>query len=512
MGMLSSLRWSLVTLAAVGIVATLLLGLQSLWSQDRVGDSASAAFIAKDVVADILPPPMYLIEMRLILSEAVEATIEPTEASAQLEKLAVDYEKRVAHWRANPPYGLEQHLLGSQHASASRFIEAARSQVVGPLVAGDRESARAALPGVHRDYLAHRAAVDETVRVAEAFASASLARVESVRATALHALLAVVGIAVLVVAALARAVLSSIERPLARCADAADRIASGDLTPIVGADLGRRDAIGRLQFALDEMRARLGTMVGTVRHNAESVAIASAQIASSNLDMSQRTETQAAVLQSTATTMAGIDKNVRRSAEHAVHADSLASTAAERVTRGGAVVGEAVTTMQEINQSSRKIAEIISVIDGIAFQTNILALNAAVEAARAGEQGRGFAVVATEVRNLAGRSATAAREISQLITASVGRVEIGSELVGRAGATMSEVVGAIRDVSQIVAEINTAAAEQRDGVHRITDTLEDMDRSTQQSAAMVEEIAGAAASLREQSETLVRAVAVFRIA
>ncbi|RQO57324.1 methyl-accepting chemotaxis protein [Paucibacter sp. KBW04] len=271
------------------------------------------------------------------------------------------------------------------------------------------------------------------------------------------------------------------------------------------------DEFSPLLAAMQEMQKSLTRVVGTVRSNAESVATASAQIAQGNQDLSQRTESQAGALEQTASSMSQLGTTVTQNAESAAQANQLAMSASTVAQQGGDVVGEVVGTMKDINDSSKKIADIISVIDGIAFQTNILALNAAVEAARAGEQGRGFAVVAGEVRSLAQRSAEAAREIKTLIMASVERVDRGTQLVDKAGSTMLEVVSAIRRVSDIVSEIASASAEQSRGVAVVGSALTQMDQSTQQNAALVEQSAAAAESLRGQASQLVEAVAVFRL-
>ena len=259
------------------------------------------------------------------------------------------------------------------------------------------------------------------------------------------------------------------------------------------------------------MQVQLRGIVGRVRDNAQQVATASAEIAQGNQDLSQRTEQQASALQVAASTMEQLGSTAQNSAEHALTANELALQATTVAVKGGAVVERVVTTMHGINESSRRIAEIISVIDGIAFQTNILALNAAVEAARAGEQGRGFAVVASEVRSLAGRSADAAREIKSLITASVERVEEGSQLVDEAGRTMGEIVAAIRRVGSLVEGISVASAQQRSGVGQVGEEIGRMDQATQQNAALVEQSAAAADSLRHQAQQLVDAVAVFKL-
>jgi methyl-accepting chemotaxis protein-1 (serine sensor receptor) len=298
--------------------------------------------------------------------------------------------------------------------------------------------------------------------------------------------------------------------PLADAAAVLSHVARGDLTvPVIRRN--GEDEIAQVVQATEQLQWAMTDVVGRIRSNAECVATASAEIAQGNQDLSNRTEQQASALQQTAATMEELGLTVRNNADNAKQANQLAQDASDVAARGGAVVGQVVTTMQGINESSRKIGDIISVIDGIAFQTNILALNAAVEAARAGEQGRGFAVVAGEVRALAQRSAEAAKEIKSLIGRSVGQVEQGSELVDQAGKTMAEIVGSIRRVTDIVAEISAASVEQSSGVERIGDAITQMDQATQQNAALVEESAAAAESLKLQAAHLVQAVEVFRL-
>jgi methyl-accepting chemotaxis protein len=290
----------------------------------------------------------------------------------------------------------------------------------------------------------------------------------------------------------------------------AERVRDGDFTRSV-LDT-RRDEFSPLIAAMGDMQTALARMVADVRANAESVATASAQIAQGNSDLSQRTEQQASALQQTAATMEELGTTVRQNADNAQQANQLAQAASGVAAKGGEVVGQVVATMKGISDSSRRIADIIGTIDGIAFQTNILALNAAVEAARAGEQGRGFAVVASEVRTLAQRSAEAAREIKSLIGASVERVEQGTALVDQAGQTMQEVVNSIRRVTDIVGEISSASAEQSSGVGQVGAAVNQMDHATQQNAALVEESAAAAESLKQQAGSLVQTVSVFKLA
>ncbi|MBT9511125.1 MAG: HAMP domain-containing protein [Acidovorax sp.] len=289
----------------------------------------------------------------------------------------------------------------------------------------------------------------------------------------------------------------------------AERVRDGDLSQPFHDHA--RDELSPLLGALQEMQSALTTVVGKVRQGSDGVATASEQIAQGNQDLSARTESQASALQHTAASMEQLNANVRHNAGNARQANQLAQSASGVAAQGGQVVSQVVDTMHGIHEASRKIADIIQVIDTIAFQTNILALNAAVEAARAGEQGRGFAVVATEVRALAGRSADAAKEIKRLIDTSVERVEAGSVLVDRAGQTMSEVVQSIQRVTDIMGEISAASSEQSQGVAQVSETVTQMDQATQQNAALVEETAAAAASLNSQARELVETVAVFRL-
>ncbi|WP_149355898.1 methyl-accepting chemotaxis protein [Comamonas testosteroni] len=327
------------------------------------------------------------------------------------------------------------------------------------------------------------------------------------RAVSMLALAAV--IAVLVAAGAGIWLVRSIRTPLEQAVQAADRVANGDLSGVIRVE--RQDETGRLLSALERMQSSLVQTVRSVRQNAEGVASASSQIASGNADLSGRTEEQASALEETAASMEQLGSTVRQNADNARAANQMAVNASQVAAQGGAVVAEVVETMKGINNSSQQIADIITVIDSIAFQTNILALNAAVEAARAGEQGRGFAVVAGEVRTLAQRSAEAAKEIKALISTSVQRVEQGTQLVDKAGATMADIVSAISRVTDLMAEISAASQEQSQGVAQVGEAVTQMDQTTQQNAALVEESAAAAGALRKQAQDLVQAVAVFQL-
>jgi methyl-accepting chemotaxis protein len=322
-------------------------------------------------------------------------------------------------------------------------------------------------------------------------------------------LLALSAIALVLGALFAWRLTLGIVRPLGRAVTVAETVAAGDLSANIVVE--SRDEAGQLMHALREMNASLAKVVGEVRSGTETIATASGQIASGNQDLSSRTEEQASSLEETAASMEELTSTVKQNADNARQANQLAVSASEVAVRGGSVVGQVVDTMGSINASSKKIVDIIGVIDGIAFQTNILALNAAVEAARAGEQGRGFAVVASEVRSLAQRSAAAAKEIKTLIGDSVEKVEEGSKQVEEAGRTMEEIVGSVRRVTDIMGEITAASQEQTSGIEQINQAISQMDQVTQQNAALVEEASAAAQSLQEQAGSLVQSVSIFKL-
>jgi methyl-accepting chemotaxis protein len=355
---------------------------------------------------------------------------------------------------------------------------------------------------------AYVAAMADFQKYEKAVADAEVEELTNSIKTAGAALAGLLLASLVVGAGMAFFITRSVTSPLNDAVGVARVIAGSDLSqPIIST---RKDELGDLLRTLGQMQDSLRTLIGQVRHSTDSIGTASAEIATGNQDLSSRTEQTASNLQQTASSMEQLTGTVKQSADSARQANQLASSAAEVAARGGVVVSQVVATMEDINASSKKIADIIGVIDGIAFQTNILALNAAVEAARAGEQGRGFAVVASEVRSLAQRSAEAAKEIKGLIGASVEKVEGGSRLVADAGKTMKEIVGSVQRVSDIIGEITAAASEQSEGIGQVNGAVTQLDQMTQQNAALVEESAAAAESLKEQAVRLSQVVATFK--
>lgn len=407
--------------------------------------------------------------------------------------------------------------LSDAEKQALAGIAASRAKVLEELAAlrkikdgGDNDGAKAYINGPFgaavKPYLANLysfARLQATI-LQEAQARFAVARNTNIQIAGLMIL-------ALVAAIIAGAwfLIRNIRTPLNEAVAFAQRVASGDLTARVSTT--RRDEFGQMSKALADMREQLVHVVADVRRGTDNITVAAHEIASGNHDLSARTEQTASNLEETAASMEQMSGAIKQSADSARVANQLADVAGGSAQRGGEVVGQVVSTMQEINDASRKIGEIITVIDGIAFQTNILALNAAVEAARAGEQGRGFAVVASEVRSLAQRSAAAAKEIKTLITESVSRVDQGTALVDRAGHTMAEVVSSIGRVTAIMAEISAASVEQSQGVSQVGVAVGHMDQSTQQNAALVEEMAASASSLYEQARSLVQTVSVFKL-
>lgn len=481
-----------------------------------VQETAATASIDREltanvVTADILPPPLYLIELRLVLGMAVEGDLPLAQAQAEAQRLESEYQARVDFYKAHPPYGLEKQLLGEQHSAAQRFLAAA-PQVLKAVESGDPAAARTALKAAHTHYLAHRQGVDSTVKVADEFAQAAAAGRAAAILQQRRSLIVLSALAFAALLGLGwwvrRNTLRSTGGEPAEVARIAHAIAGGDLTVHVPVAPGDTTSV---MVAMERMRKHLNTMVSGIRVGSESVAEGSGQISTGNSDLSDRTERQSADLQQIAASIEEFSGTIAHTADTSVQTRKVASGAAEVAARGAQTVQSVVATMDDIHRASVKIRDITSVIDGIAFQTNILALNAAVEAARAGEHGRGFAVVATEVRQLAQRSSAAAKEIHALISDSDTRVESGAHLVRVACDTMNEIVEQVGQVSTLVEAISTATNEQIDTMRHVNGAISALESTTQQNAALVEESAAAAGSLRETAGRLVGAVDSFRL-
>ena len=403
----------------------------------------------------------------------------------------------------------------AERAAFDRVLQARETSLVAmrpafaQVAAHQSDLARASLLNAAPLRLALFKTLDDFSNIQQQLEEAAIQESLDAYATARAVLWISAALALIIATILCVQVTRSIVRPLRRVVEGADALAQGDLT--VKIDVLRQDEVGAVAESLNQAIRQLGSIVGGVKHASESMSSAAQQVAAGNTDLSQRTEEQAASLEETASSMEELTATVRQNAENAQQATTLATTASGIALRGGEVVGRVVETMHEISGSSTQMAEIIGVIEGIAFQTNILALNAAVEAARAGEQGRGFAVVAGEVRTLAQRSASAAKEIKTLIGASVDRVEIGSKLVEEAGSTINEIVASVKRVTDIMGEISSASHEQRIGIEQVNQAVSQMDQMTQQNSVLVEETSTAAHSMVEQAQTLRDAVAVFKI-
>ena len=474
-------------------------------------------------------------ELDRISHEDFQTQLALAEAKTALELQSEAWKDVLLHGRNPQAIGGAWKLFESQEGKVKAAVREARASVANPQVAAELEGFLAAhdaaglkyragldeFKGSSYDPAAAEKAVGDAVGgpakvLAEAEGVAAdagaVATVRAVSSAETGYRIAIFGTVAVLVGALAFLWIylrRSFIAPIARAVSFAGRIEQGDLTAEI--ESRRSDEIGQLIQSLARMKDGLAGVVAQVRNSAEAVVIAAERVADGNADLSQRTEEQASSLEETAASMEELSGTVRQNAENAQEADVLASTASKRAEQGGAEVGRVVATMTEISDGAKRIADIISVIDGIAFQTNILALNAAVEAARAGEQGRGFAVVAAEVRSLAQRSAQAAKEIKDLIGRSVGQVQGGTELVGRAGGTIEALVADVRRVSTLMQSIAEASAEQSRGVQQVNKTVVEMDRVVQQNAGVVQQSVATAETMRHEAEALVRAVSAFRL-
>ncbi|MYM95985.1 methyl-accepting chemotaxis protein [Duganella vulcania] len=420
--------------------------------------------------------------------------------------ISAEYQKKVEALVVDAD---EKELFGRIGEQRKIYLSS-RDQVTKLKSAGDQEGAEKVFTTVFVPGSAsYLALMQELLKMQRAKIDATAVRIDEVADSSRNLLYALAALVLAFGAVTSWMLTTGITVPLQQAVTAARRVAGGDLTGHI--DDSARDETGQLLTALKEMNASLLGIVTEVRSGTDHITTSSSEIAAGNQDLSRRTEQQAGALEETASSMEELTSTVKHNADNARQANQLAASAAQVAVKGGQVVSQVVDTMDSINQSSRKIVDIIAVIDGIAFQTNILALNAAVEAARAGEQGRGFAVVATEVRNLAQRSASAAKEIKELIGDSVEKVNQGSKLVADAGSTMDEIVTSVHRVSDIITEITAASNEQSAGINEVYQAIGAMDGVTQQNAALVEQAAAAAESMQQQAAALAQAVSVFKV-
>ncbi|WBS00984.1 methyl-accepting chemotaxis protein [Pseudoduganella sp. SL102] len=417
---------------------------------------------------------------------------------------------RILHYfdrELNRPRGRE--LLGQIQREMALYITG-QDKLIGLVKAGDEEAARTVLNDELRPVLGRlKSSATTLIEFQKTLTQQSATAAAETYAQARLLSWSIGAIAVLFAGCTAWLITSSIVKPVRRALEVANTVAAGDLTSKI--DIQSSDEMGQLLAALKAMNESLARTVGVVRSGTEAIATAADEVAAGSLDLSSRTEQQASSLEETASSMEELTATVKQSADHARQANDLARTASTVARKGGHVIGEVVVTMDAIRTSANRIGDITNVIDSIAFQTNILALNAAVEAARAGEQGRGFAVVATEVRNLAHRSAAAAKEIKELIGSSAENVSAGAALVAQAGATMTDIVASVERVTGIMGEISSAVTEQTAGIEQINQAIGQMDAVTQQNAALVEESAAASETMRDQAASLASAVSAFQI-
>ena len=497
-------------------MALLILGGIALYGMSRAAESVRTVYEDRTIPAAQIGEVRYRqTHARLVITEAI-ANPTPEQLALTVKLVDDDISSVAATWKAYMATTLtpeEARLAQSYADDRKKYREEGLLPIMAALRANDVKEAKRlnieVIPGLFAPLVEKSNALSQLqLDVAKQEFENAKAIGTTLRNTAIAALALGIAFGLAFGALITRSIVRALGGEPTEVKDAADAIARGDLTATIAVRAGDESSV---MAAMRRMADNLRRTVQSVRQNAESVASASAQIATGNADLSSRTEQQASALEQTAASMEELGSTVRLNADNAKQANQLASGASDVARRGGTVVNEVVETMRGINESSRRIADIIGVIDGIAFQTNILALNAAVEAARAGEQGRGFAVVASEVRNLAQRSAAAAKEIKTLISDSVDRVVQGSSLVDQAGATMQEVVQSIQRVTDIVGEISNANAEQNAGVAQVGQAVTSMDQVTQQNAALVEESAAAADSLKAQAQALVEAVSVFRL-
>ena len=503
-----SVRTRQIAMAAIGITAVSACALTGLWSESRLSQASQRAFVAKDVVADILPPPMYLIEMRLLLSQALEGRLDTAQAKSELARLDKEYQARVSQWQANPPFGLEQDLLGAQHQAAVELIGAAQLMLA-RLDAGDPDAARQQLGVVHALYLKHRAAVDVTVVRGNALSSQSMAEFDATVERGRSLQLLLLGLSVLGLGLLSWQLARSVTRPLDQAVDLAEAVAGGDLSRQVAVE--GRDETARLLQSLERMRTQLGDMVSELRQGSLRMASVCAQIHAGNLDLKSRTAGHLDELGHVRGNLAEVTRMISHSAQAAEQAAGLVESVETAARRGQEAMGRMSETMSGIAASSARVSEIVGVIESIAFQTNLLALNAAVEAARAGDQGRGFAVVATEVRMLAQRSSMAAREIRTLAADSTRQVGSGTDLAAGTARAIVDMATQVETMNRLVKDIWETTFAQTSGIAQLGEAVEMLSKAGDANVTLAEQSSQATASLEDEARRLTGSVSRFRL-
>jgi methyl-accepting chemotaxis protein-1 (serine sensor receptor) len=512
---MNNLKISTRLLLLLSVFSALLIGIggMGLVGIVRSNDALHSVYVDRTLPMEILSNvlQMQLRNRQLVADSLLDPTVETyARNSAEIEANIVEISKNWDAYMASSLTVDEKALATAVGDARTAYVQQGLKPAIAALKANDwAETSRINVELLAPLYTKLRSGMEPLLKLQVAESKKEydngISRYQTIRMTAIGSIVA----GLLLGWMFGLALIRSLSKSLDSAVDIAHAVAKGDLTQNIQTQ--GKDEVAQLMTALAAMTQSLVQVVSSVRQGSEGVATASAEIAQGNNDLSARTEQQASALEQTAASMEELSSTVKQNADSARTANQLAVSASTIAVQGGNVVGQVVETMRDINTSSRKISDIIQVIDGIAFQTNILALNAAVEAARAGEQGRGFAVVASEVRSLAGRSAEAAKEIKSLINASVERVEHGTALVDQAGATMTEVVTSIQRVTDIMGEISAASNEQSLGVAQVGQAVKQMDDATQQNAALVEEMAAAASSLKTQAQDLVQTVAVFKL-
>jgi methyl-accepting chemotaxis protein len=469
---------------------------------------SSKALVAKEVIADVLPPPVYLIEMRLVLSQSIEGTMAPKLAAEQIETLAKAYEARMDHWRKSPPFGLEKLLLGKQNDHAQAFMLAAR-EVLAQLDKGQQDAAKAALQVAHNEYREHRREVDKTVAEGARMATVAVKDFGQVAAQSQLILIFVLVVGVIAMIGFSWLLSKAMVRPLIQARDLARAVASGDLRQ--RAVVSGADEVSQLMQSLNDMCDALSNIVDRVRRSGLSLAEASEQMAAGSQDLRERADKHQAELHSTSQALKAVTGFVSQNAEAAEVASRLAAETGASATQGVSAIDQVGQTMQGITQSSNRVADMVGLIQGIAFQTNLLALNAAVEAARAGEHGKGFAVVAAEVRQLATRSNAAAKEISTLVEASRSNVMAGGPLTEGARTSIQQMVGQVSSMSNLVQGIWETTFAQTSGINMLDESMGILAQDAEGHLILVSHTADVALGVQEQAGVLTRTVKAFQL-